>query len=247
MNWCYLVGGLSAIALIVFCIMSMPGLFFKKKTIDEALAEKQFPNHERKLYFILSQSGGGKDTQAGKILQLFQDQHVPYIYVSMGDQVRSTVAGLGPENAFAKNMKMINDAGKLQPASLPIHFFLAQFIPQYSGKEVVVINGSPRSDKELQLWADLIQSGHVPPARIVHLDVTDDECRNRLKNRPGRPDTEDDAARETKLAWYRPIRTFLRKRLPEGIQLVTIDGMKDPQTVLESLKNYFIAEGVLSE
>ena len=130
---------------------------------------------------------------------------------------------------------------------LYIYFFLAHFIPQYTGKEVVIVNGSPRSDKELKLWCDLIQSGHVPPARIIHLDVTDEACRTRLKNRPGRPDTEDDATRETKLAWYKPIRKFLGKRLPEGIQLVTIDGMKNSDQVFESLKNYFVAEAVLNE
>lgn len=247
MSMYYLVAAICVVALIIFCCVSNPQWFFKKKIIDEALAEKQFPNHARKLYFILSQSGGGKDTQAGKILQLFQDQQVPHLYISMGDQVRGTLTELGPENAFAKNVKMINDAGKLQPASLPIHFFLSYFIPRYTGKEVIIVNGSPRSKKELELWGDLIQVGHVPPARIVHLDVSDDECRKRLKNRPGRPDTEDDAARETKLAWYKPIRKFLGKRLPEGIQLVTIDGMQQPDRVFESLKNYFIKEAVLSE
>ncbi len=243
----YFIVGFFVVALIIFCVISIPQLFFKKKTIDEANTEKQFPNHACKLYFILSQSGGGKDTQAGKILQLFQEQGVKYIYISMGDQVRGTLAELGPENAFARNMKMINDAGKLQPASIPIHFFLAHFIPHYTGNEVVVVNGSPRSDKVLKLWGDLIQSGHIPPARIIHLDVTDEECRKRLKSRPGRPDTEDDAARETKLAWYKPIRKFLRNRLPEGMQMVTINGMKSPEHVFESLKNYFVAEAVLNE
>ncbi|MEI8224130.1 MAG: hypothetical protein WCG20_03335 [bacterium] len=37
----YFVGGLFMVALIIFCIISIPRLFFKKKTIDEANTEKQ--------------------------------------------------------------------------------------------------------------------------------------------------------------------------------------------------------------
>lgn len=248
-------GGLLAVLfLVLLFIFIAPGIFpdwlKRQQQIidDEDPPAKDWVNpgkHEYPMYFILGQSGSGKDEHSGKILSHFQREGVKYIYVSMGGQVRSFIESIGTDNHFIRNMKQINDQGKLQPASLPLYFFLSKFIPEYTGEEVIIINGSPRSYRELKLWAALIQAGYLPNAKIVHLDVTDDECRNRLANRPDRPDTEDAAVRETKMAWYKPIRKWLNEKLPVGVEVVTIDGMRSIDEVEQSIKEFFIAEDVL--
>ncbi len=202
-------------------------------------------NHRYDMYFILGQSGSGKDTQVKKVIKHLESQGTRYIYVSIGDCVRGLIEDLGEENFFAESMKRINDQGKLQPPVLPIHFFLSRFIPEYTGNEVVIVNGSPRSDKELKLWAMLIQVGYLPNATIVHLDVTDEECRNRLLNRPGRPDTVDPQALETKLSWYKPIRKWLTEKLPTGVRVVTINGMGTEDDIAEQMYGFFAKEEVL--
>jgi adenylate kinase family enzyme len=199
----------------------------------------------KKVYFILSQSGGGKDTQAGKLIELLQKQGIKYLYLSIGDCVRGTVSRLGTDNFFAKKMKFINDQGKLQPGVIPIHFFLSQFIHQYTGEEVVIINGSPRSELEINLWASLVSAGYLPEARIIHLDVDDEECCRRLDGREGRSDTENPEARKIKMAWYEPIRRMLAGSLPDGVGLVTIDGMGSSDEVFAALSDYFREEGIV--
>lgn len=201
----------------------------------------------KRMYFLLSQSGGGKDTQAAKLLGWLQEYHIKYLYVSIGEEVRGTIADLGAENLFAKTTIQISDQGKLQPAVVPIFFFLRKFLEKYTGRELIIVNGSPRSESELVLWSTMISAGYIPEATIIHLDVNDDECRERLKKRPGRPDTDDEKTRETKLAWYAPIRKMLKRRLPVGIDTVTIDGSLSPDEVQAELRDFFQMDGVVKQ
>jgi adenylate kinase family enzyme len=240
---------------LAFLFLSLLSSFFSSwaekhnREINEGIIGSSWVNpgkHAYPMYFLLSQSGGGKDTQAGKLLGLFQKNEVKYIYVSIGDCVRGLVSQIGSESIFAQRMKAINDDGKLQPPVMPLHFFLTKFIPEYTGEEVIIVNGSPRSYEELRLWAYLIQAGYLPDARIIHINVTDEECRKRLLGRhDGRVDTQNTKALETKLAWYQPIRIWLQKKLPTGVSLVTIDGMRTPDEVAGSIQQYFINEDVL--
>lgn len=247
-------GVLAAVFFLFLFIFGIPSIFPGWLKRQQQLMDDEDPpvedwvnpgKHEYPMYFFLGQSGCGKDTHVLKLLGKLQAEGVKYIYVSIGDQVRGLIEALGNENYFAQHMKHVNDQGKLQPASIPLHFFLSKFIPEYTGEEVIIINGSPRSHRELKMWASLIQIGYLPNAKIIHIDVTDDECRNRLANRPDRPDTEDATARETKLAWYKPIRKWLNEKLPTGVEVVTIDGMRPIDDVAQSIEEFFVTEDVL--
>lgn len=245
---------------LAFLLISMmPGLFSgwlkrqQRMMNDELEHDSEIPednwknpgNHSHFMYFFLGQSGCGKDTQVSKILEQLTLQGIPYLYVSIGDEVRGLIEQLGKQSYFAQAMKSVNDQGKLQPASLPIHFFMKKFIPGYTGKQVIIVNGSPRSFRELQLWSALISVGYLPNAKIINIDVTDDECRKRLKMRPGRPDTEDAQALENKLAWYKPIRIWLIKKLPLGVEVVTIDGVGSIEATADQIYDVFAKDGVL--
>lgn len=237
---------------VVIIAISTLALLFSHRPIKKAALQinnaaedtdfAENTNHQFPLYFILSQSGGGKDTQVEKMISLLTAENVKVLYVSMGDFVRKYQS---ESTFFGKQMKEINTKGKLQPAAIPVHFFLSEFLTEYTGEELIIINGSPRSLKELDLWSELITAGYLPKARIVHLEVTDDECRERLKNRPNRPDTEDDAARETKLGWYKPIRRMLEEKLPAGISLVPINGMQHQDEVFKEIEKLLVRDDVI--
>lgn len=194
------------------------------------------------MYFILGQSGSGKDTQAGKILARLQEERIPYLYVSIGDHVRLRRQS---SSFFGKHMSAIDKEARLQPPTMPIHFFLTEFEEKYTGEEVIIINGSPRNSRELHLWVDYIQSGYFPGAKIINLEVTDDECRKRLMSRSGRTDTMDEKNRETKLGWYKPVREMLAETLPVGITLVTINGMQTEDQVFSEIEKFLEEEDVL--
>lgn len=162
------------------------------------------------------------------------------IYVSMGDEVRK-FSGRGPMRYFRKHMHGINSQAKLQPSIFPIFFFLSKVIRKYSGDEIIIINGSPRSKEELFLWKQLIDAEYLPPATIINLEVSDDECRKRLITR-GRSDSSDPEKLNTKLDWYKPVRKMLSEELPEGFDLVTIDGEKDEKLVFQDLQDFFKKE-----
>lgn len=199
------------------------------------------PRKYHKMYFLMSQSGGGKDTQAALITQWLQKKHVPFIYVSIGTEVRllTSTTQTGPALHFPLHMKAINDEGKLQPAIIPLHFVLTTLIQKYTGNEIIIINGSPRSDKEVALWNDLMVSEYLPPATVLHINVTNAECRKRLMGRTGRNDTQNAQSLRTKLGWYKPVRTFLRKKkLATHIAVETIDGMGSIKKTAQNIKRF---------
>lgn len=203
--------------------------------------------HRYKLFFfLLGQSGSGKDTQAGMLLTWLDSLGIKYLYISIGDEVRGTIApksffrklllfllSLLPGQYFISKMKEINDQGKLQPPVMPLYFFLSKFIPQYTGKELIIVNGSPRSSEELALWESMVKVGYLPPACIIELDVSDEECRKRLKIR-GRSDSADDKKLDVKLGWYGPIRQMLTM-LPANFRSVRIPGDRHEEVVFDKL------------
>lgn len=192
----------------------------------------------KKLYFILSQSGGGKDTHSKKLLDYLKSKGIKHLYMSMGDEIRGTIEKLGPNNFFSQHMRSINDLGKFQPAVVPMYFLIKFIMEHYTDDEVIIVNGSPRSKKELKLWASLIQTGYLPEACILNLEVTDEECRRRMKARAeieDRFDTTNESSRERKLRQYKPVRAFLKKPLPKGITKIDIDGMRSKEEVFKDV------------
>jgi adenylate kinase family enzyme len=195
----------------------------------------------RKMYFLMSQSGGGKDTQAELITKWFQKKNIPYIYLSIGTEVRLLTSTAQTERGrhFPVHMKSINDEGKLQPAVMPLYFALTKLIQKYTGNEVIIINGSPRSDKEVVLWNDLMVSEYLPPATVLHIKVTDTECRKRLTGRTGRNDTQNAESLRTKLGWYKPVRKLLRKKkIASHITVAPIDGMGSIKKTAQNIKRF---------
>jgi adenylate kinase family enzyme len=148
---------------------------------------------------------------------------------------------LGTDIFFAKQMKCINDQGKLQPSIVPLVFFMQKFMHEYTAKEVIIVNGSPRSKEELILWQSLISVGYLPYARIINIEVSDEECLKRLKNRPGRPDTLNEDSLKTKLGWYGPIREMLAEEKSQGFagfRQRVIDGSLSEDLVFTQISEF---------
>lgn len=193
------------------------------------------------VFFFLGQSGAGKGTQVAKVLEwLKKEAGKDVLYVSMGDEVRGTISKLSEDNFFRNHMHQINEQGKLQPPEIPLYFFLNKFIFDFKPGQVIIIDGSPRSEKEFSLWQDLISSGYIPSPYIINIEVSDEECKRRLKNRPGRSDTQNEKSLNTKLAWYTPVRKILADKTigekPARFAIINIDGEKSAELVFEQVK-----------
>lgn len=191
------------------------------------------------LFFFLGQSGAGKDTQIRKTLKYLREQNKPYFYISNGDEVRKRSKKVGSGLFFAKHMTGINSLGKLQPPILPLYFYLSKMEKVYKEGMVIIINGSPRSYAEFPLWQMLMETGYVPSkAEIIYIDTPDEECVRRIKNRK-RAGELSDAVVKTKMAWFKPVKKFLKGKMPKGFKLVTVDGLLKRNEQFEIIKKRF--------
>lgn len=191
------------------------------------------------LFFFLGQSGAGKDTQIRKVLKHLKEQNKPYFYISNGDEVRKRSKKTDSGLFFPKHMTEINSLGKLQPPILPIYFYLSKMEKNYKEDMVIIINGSPRSKAEFPLWQMLMKTGYLPnKAEIIYIDTPDEECARRIKKRK-RVDTLSDTVVKTKMAWFKPVKKFLTKKMPTGFKLIKVDGLLKRNEQFEIIKKRF--------
>jgi adenylate kinase family enzyme len=192
------------------------------------------------VFFFLGQSGAGKGTQVKKVLEWLKSQNKPVLYVAMGDEVRRMIQKLPEDNFFKNNMKHIDDKGELQPPAFPLHFFLNKFIYNYKPGQIIIIDGSPRSLKEFELWSDLVIKGYLPTPNVINIDVSDEECIRRLKKDPrDRTDTQKEESLKTKLDWYKSVRSLISAGV-QGFRIVTVNGEQSESDVFTEIKQKMI-------
>lgn len=103
-----------------------------------------------KTFIFIGQSGSGKGTQAKLLIEELKrrDQATPIFYLETGDQFRKFIAN---PNYTSELSKKIMDVGGLQPTFLAIHMWSHLFIENLSGKEHLVIDGTPRKLDEAKV------------------------------------------------------------------------------------------------
>lgn len=166
------------------------------------------------IVLLTGQSGTGKDTQAKLLIEVLRYYKIPFHYISNGDEIRWYNSNADADLKFRKVMKALNDASLRQPAIFPLHFMLSELMNTYT-RGIVIINGSPRAQRELELWCDLIKKpgepGFFDKALLVELTLSDKEAEKRLlrRDKGRRVDTATRKAVRKKMAWYKDVREAL--------------------------------------
>lgn len=198
--------------------------------------------HTPNFYFLIGQSGCGKDTVMKNIIDSYDKELLVF---ATGNGVRGMIA-LGteqPELLFPRRMNEINSQSQRQPADLALHFIIDFLSKNYTGNEDIVINGSPRSEEEALGLARLIRAGYLPKAKILWINVPDEIAFERLvkANRSDRNDSNTEEAIRRKMSWYNDVlgaREFIVKECSDVFEIIDIDGTPDPETVWQSMKPF---------
>lgn len=153
-------------------------------------------------FIFIGRSGCGKGTQAELLMDSFKKTGVlssaPILYIETGDRFREFVKG---ENFSSTLAQKINADGRRQPDFLACAMWTEVLIAQLTGKEHVVLDGTPRSILEAEVLTTALDFYSFEKKIIIHLDVSRAWSEERLRSR-GRADDSNMEKISKRLDWF---------------------------------------------
>ncbi|MFA6432878.1 MAG: nucleoside monophosphate kinase [Candidatus Paceibacterota bacterium] len=165
-------------------------------------------------FVFVGRAGAGKGTQA-KLLKLFienKDPGHPVIYVETGAEFRKFNEG---PSYTASLSKSTIDRGIYMPEFMPIYIWGKLLVEKYSGKENLILDGTPRKPMEANVLESLFPFYNLGKPWVIYLDIDHDESIQRLTLRAvqGRKDDTPEGMENRRkeyeknvapiVAWYR--------------------------------------------
>lgn len=154
---------------------------------------------KQRVYIFAGHSGAGKGTQVElfkkKAQTLFPD--IPVLHVQTGNMFRALVQ---KDTETAKRVKVLIDQGLLPPAFLGVYAWSEMLITEYTGAQIVCIDGTPRIPEEVPLLTGLFDFYEWDP-HIIHIKVGDEWAFEHMKGR-GRADDKDDEDVHHRISWF---------------------------------------------
>ncbi len=163
--------------------------------------EKIINTTEKQFFIFIGRSGCGKGTQA-ELLKTYlesKNENLKVTHITTGGGFREFI---NSDTLSAKNAKLINDTGGLQPEFLAIWNWANIFINTLTGEETVMLDGAPRRLIEVTALHSAINFYGYAKVKVVYLDVTDDWATNRLIER-GRDDDSTAEEIQKKMDWFK--------------------------------------------
>jgi adenylate kinase family enzyme len=148
---------------------------------------------------LLSRSGGGKGTQAEKLIEYFNKNNLGNIYhTQTGERIRNFLE----KDTYSKDLaKKINDSGGLQPTFVSVWAWGGDLIDNVKEGDSLIIDGTPRRLVEAHILDEGLEFFRRDNIRVIFINVGPECAAERLKDR-GRPDDDNQEKIDLKREWY---------------------------------------------
>ncbi|MFA6601738.1 MAG: nucleoside monophosphate kinase [Candidatus Paceibacterota bacterium] len=150
-------------------------------------------------FIFIGRSGCGKGTQI-KLLEEYlktKDPDHKAITISTGEFLREFITGP------SLTQRMCNEAygsGGLQPEFITVHMWVKPLVENYTGKEHIFFDGTPRKYHEAGVLQSVFSFYKLEKPWVINIDISVEEATKRLLARKRMDDSEDDIRK--RLAWY---------------------------------------------
>ena len=154
-----------------------------------------------KTIIVMGRSGSGKGTQIELLKELYKSKspHQNILHFEPGNIFRSMVeSGSYP----GKKVHNATAAGKLVPDFITNGLFVSDLAHNLEGEnQLLIFDGYPRSINQAEALDQALKYYDRNSAVIIHVEVSEQEVRNRLASR-GRADDIEDKALNTRIMFY---------------------------------------------
>lgn len=148
---------------------------------------------------FIGKSGAGKGTQIKQLTEFLNNKNEESIsLVETGKTLRDFINSDTYTSILSREN---NSKGKLQPAFLAIWSWVNSMIINYTGQKVLCIDGAPRKLNEAHVLNEMLDFYNRENRFIVHLNVSDNWSKERLKERARNDDTNIESV-ESRLEWF---------------------------------------------
>ncbi len=175
--------------------------------------------------------GSGKGTQAAKL----RDAH-ELLHISTGDIFRSEIKNETPLGLEAKKYL---DAGQLVPDEVTIKM-LASFVEKNVNANFkgIIFDGFPRTVAQAQALDKFLEEKKMPVAKVLALDVDDEELIKRILLRgkeSGRSDDSDELVIRKRIEVYNEQTFPLKQYYQQQKKLISLKGIGSVDEIFSSL------------
>jgi adenylate kinase len=173
--------------------------------------------------------GSGKGTQAAKLVDKYQ-----LLHISTGDLFRYEIGNSTPLGLEAKSFM---DRGMLVPDSVTIGMLRnkVEANPDVAG---YIFDGFPRTVKQAEALDELLSNRNIPIAKVLSLQVTEEELTKRILERgktSGRPDDQNEEIVKNRVVEYRTKTEPLANYYAVQNKLVAIAGEGSVEEIFAAL------------
>ncbi len=174
--------------------------------------------------------GSGKGTQAARIAERFQLRHL-----STGDMLREE---LRKESALGKEAKRFIDEGRLVPDEVIIGMISDQIDATANQVKGYLFDGFPRTGAQAEALDNLLELKGTGIARVLALEVSEDEITQRILQRgesSGRSDDRDPAVIRNRFRVYLEETAPVAEHYRRSDKVVDIHGEGSIDAIFEQL------------
>ncbi len=192
---------------------------------------------KKEIILVLGPQGSGKSTQA-KLLADYLD----YKFISTGELVRRESKN-GTE--LAKKIQFYQLKGELVPDDIIEKMLFDEM--NKSEHFGFLIDGFPRNKNQLKDFLEFLKINDYSLVKVFYLDVSLNECLNRIKLRreiENRPDESEEAVKKRLDIYFSETAPLLEAYKDLGV-LVRIDGertIEEIQDELQDIMNEYLEE-----
>jgi adenylate kinase len=177
--------------------------------------------------------GSGKGTQAIRL----RDAH-SLMHLSTGDIFRSEIKNETPLGLEAKKYL---DAGQLVPDEVTIKM-LASFVEKNMNRNFkgIIFDGFPRTVAQAEALDKFLEDKKMPVAKVLALEVDDDELIKRILLRgkdSGRSDDSDEVVIRKRIDVYNKQTSPLKNYYQRQGKLISLKGIGSIENIFSSLSN----------
>lgn len=184
----------------------------------------------KKLFLIIGAPGSGKTTDAELIAKNNPER---FAHFSTGDLLRAESAS-GSE--LGKKIESFTSQGNLVPLEIVVNTIISAI--KNSSKEVILIDGYPRSVEQMEALDSLLKDeSAIELKSVINVEVSESVARDRVLGRARGADDNETVFNNRMKVFTEPLEAIERFYAQKGIMKV-IDGERTIEEIVSEMENF---------